>query len=227
MNHSMPGLPVHHHLLEFTQTYVHPVGDANQTSHPLLSPSPLAPNPIQHQSLFQWVNSSHEVAKKYWSFSFSIIPSKEIPGLISLLNVFCKEGPVFFFSFSLENSLDLEKLSIFWATFISQQQQNTCKSPADRLPHLALVTSSFPLAWVRLVTVSCLESIQVSHYPIVRSPRAPFVSVSRCWGGRWKEKGVQRYRATSLHCEHQGPSTVGLHSCSKYSPLHKMYKTFI
>ena len=133
----------------------------------------------------------------------------------------------FFFSFSLENSLDLEKLSIFWATFISQQQQNTCKSPADRLPHLALVTSSFPLAWVRLVTVSCLESIQVSHYPTVRSPRAPFVSVSRCWGGRWKEKGVQRYRATSLHCEHQGPSTVGLHSCSKYSPLHKMYKTFI
>ena len=48
----------------------------------LFSPSPPAPNPSQHQSLFQWVNSSHEVGK-YWSFSFSIIPSKEIPGLIS------------------------------------------------------------------------------------------------------------------------------------------------
>ena len=63
MNHSMPGLPVHHQLLEFTQTHVHPVGDAIQPSHPLLSPSPPAPNPSQHQSLFQWVNSSREVAK--------------------------------------------------------------------------------------------------------------------------------------------------------------------
>ena len=63
MNHSMPGLPVHHQLLEFTQTRVHWVGDAIQPSHPLLSPSPPAPNPSQHQSLFQWVNSSHEVAK--------------------------------------------------------------------------------------------------------------------------------------------------------------------
>ena len=75
MNRSTPGLPVHHQLLEFTQTHVHRVRDAIQPSHPLLSPSPPAPNPSQHQSLFQWVN---------WSFSFSIIPSKEIPGLISL-----------------------------------------------------------------------------------------------------------------------------------------------
>ena len=82
MNHSTPGLPVHHQLLEFTQTHIHRVRDAIQPSHPLSSPSPPAPNPSQHQSLFQWVNSSHEVAK-YWSFSFSIIPSKEIPGLIS------------------------------------------------------------------------------------------------------------------------------------------------
>ena len=63
MNHSMPGLPVHHQLLEFTQTHVHRVGDAIQPSHPLSSPSPPAPNPSQHQSLFQWVNSSHQVAK--------------------------------------------------------------------------------------------------------------------------------------------------------------------
>ena len=79
-NRSTPGLPVHHHLPEFTQTHVHRVHDAIQPSHPLSSPLPPAPNPSQHQSLFQWVNSSHEVA---WSFSFSIIPSKEIPGLIS------------------------------------------------------------------------------------------------------------------------------------------------
>ena len=60
---STPGLPVHHQLLEFTQTHVHRVSDAIQPFHPLSSPSPPAPNPSQHQSLFQWVNSSHEVAK--------------------------------------------------------------------------------------------------------------------------------------------------------------------
>ena len=63
MNRSTPGLPVHQQLPEFTETHVHPVGDAIQPSHPLSSPSPPAPNPSQHHSLFQWVNSSHEVAK--------------------------------------------------------------------------------------------------------------------------------------------------------------------
>ena len=77
MNHSTPGLPVHHQLLELTQTHVHWVSDAIQPSHPLSSPSPPAPNPSQHQSLFQWVNSSHEMDK------FSLIPSKKHPGLIS------------------------------------------------------------------------------------------------------------------------------------------------
>ena len=63
MNRSTPGLPVHHQLLNFTETHVHRVSDAIQPSHLLSSPSPLVPNPSQHQSLFQWVNSSHEVAK--------------------------------------------------------------------------------------------------------------------------------------------------------------------
>ena len=53
MNHSTPGLPIHHQLPEFTQTHVHRVRDAIQPSHPLSSPSPPAPNPSQHQSLFQ------------------------------------------------------------------------------------------------------------------------------------------------------------------------------
>ena len=63
MNRSTPGLPVHHQLPEFTQNHIHQVSDAIQPSHPLLSPSLPAPNSSQHQSLFQWVNSSHEVAK--------------------------------------------------------------------------------------------------------------------------------------------------------------------
>ena len=63
MYHSMPGLPVHHQLPEFTQTHVHRYGNAIQPSHPLSSPSPPAPKPSQQQDLFQWVNSSHEMAK--------------------------------------------------------------------------------------------------------------------------------------------------------------------
>ena len=63
MNSSMPGLPVHHQLPEFTQTHVHRVSDAIQPSHPLSSLPPPAFNLSQHQGLFQWVNSLHEVAK--------------------------------------------------------------------------------------------------------------------------------------------------------------------
>ena len=63
MSWSTPGLPVHHQLPEFTQTHVHWVSDAIQPSHLLSFPSPPALNPSQHQGLFQWVNSSHEVAK--------------------------------------------------------------------------------------------------------------------------------------------------------------------
>ena len=81
MNRSLPGLPVHHQLPEFTQTHVHRLGDAIQPSHPLSSPSP-TPNPSQHQSLFS-ESTLRMRWPKYWSFSFSIIPCKEIPGLIS------------------------------------------------------------------------------------------------------------------------------------------------
>ena len=63
MGHSTPGLPVHHQLPEFTQTYVHWVGDAIQSSHPLSSPSLPALNLSQHQGFFKWVSSSHQMAK--------------------------------------------------------------------------------------------------------------------------------------------------------------------
>ena len=83
MNHSMPGLLVHHQLLGFTQTHVHWVGDAIQPSHPLSSPSPPALNLSQHQGLFKWVSSHCISWLKYWSFSISISPSNEHTGLIS------------------------------------------------------------------------------------------------------------------------------------------------
>ena len=82
MNRSTPGLPVHHQLLEFTQTHVHQVSDAIQPSHPLLSPSPPVPNPSQHR-VFSSDSALRMRWPKYWSFRFSISPSNEHPGLIS------------------------------------------------------------------------------------------------------------------------------------------------
>ena len=81
MNRSTPGLPVHHQLPEFPETHIHQVSDAIQPSHPLSSPSP-APNP---SSIRVFSNESTLLMRwpKYWSYSFNIIPSKEIPGLIS------------------------------------------------------------------------------------------------------------------------------------------------
>ena len=81
MNYSMPGLPVHHQLPEFTQTHVHPVGDAIQPSHlcrPLLLLPPIPPS----TRVFSNESTIRMRWPKYWSFSFSIIRSKEIPGLI-------------------------------------------------------------------------------------------------------------------------------------------------
>ena len=95
MNHSTPGLPVHHQLPEFTQTHIHRVTYAIQPSHPLSSPSPPAPNlfPIR---VFSNESTLCMRWPKYWSFSFSIIPSKEHPGLISfrmdLLNLLAVKG---------------------------------------------------------------------------------------------------------------------------------------
>ena len=74
MNHSTPGLSVHHQLPETTQTHVHWVSDAIQPSHPLSAPSPPILNLSHHQGLFKWVSSPYQAAK-YWSFSFSISPS--------------------------------------------------------------------------------------------------------------------------------------------------------
>ena len=90
MNHSTPGLPVHHQLPESTQTHIHWVGDAIQPSFPLSSPSPPALNPSQHQSLFNSESTLRIRWPKYWSFSFNICPSNEYSGLIS-----------FFFNFIL------------------------------------------------------------------------------------------------------------------------------
>ena len=82
MDCSTPAFLVFHYLSEFAQTHAHWISDAIQPSHPLSSPSPPDFNLSQHQGLFQWVGSLHQVAK-YWSFSFNISSSNEYSGLIS------------------------------------------------------------------------------------------------------------------------------------------------
>ena len=93
MNCSMPGLPVYHQLSEFTQTHVHWVGDAIQPSHPLSSPSPPALNLSQHQDLFKWVRSLHQVAKVL-EFQLQHIPRPYLPVIssISWLPTFAFQG---------------------------------------------------------------------------------------------------------------------------------------
>ena len=93
MNCSMPGLPVHHQFQKFTQTHIHRVSDTIQPSHSLWSPSPPAPDPSQHQSLFQRVKSLHEVAKvlefQFQHHSFQRNPRADIlqNGLVGFLAV--------------------------------------------------------------------------------------------------------------------------------------------
>ena len=131
MNRTMPGLPVHHQLQGFTQTHVHRVHDAIQPSHPLSAPSPPAPNPSQHQSLFQWVNSSHEVAE---SFSYSLIPSKEIPGLISFrmnwLDLLAVQGTLKSLLQHHSSKASILRCSAFFTVQISHPYMTTGKTVA-------------------------------------------------------------------------------------------------
>ena len=114
MNCSMPGLPVHHQLPEFTQTHAHGVSAAIQPSHPLSSPSPPVPNPSQHR-VFSNESTLCIRWPKYWNFSFSTSPSNEHPGLISFrmdwLDLLAVQGTLK--SLLQHHSL---KASIFWCS---------------------------------------------------------------------------------------------------------------
>ena len=96
MDFSTPGFPVPHHLRKFAQVYIYWINEAIHLSHPLLPFSPSAFNLSQHQGLFQWVSCLYCISwPKYWSFSFSISPSNEYSGLISIWRRKWQPTPVF------------------------------------------------------------------------------------------------------------------------------------
>ena len=97
MDYSTSSLPVHHQLLEFTQTHVHWVGDAIQPSHPLLSPSPPAFNLSQHQGLFKWISSSHQVAKVLYTWYIHAMrhhSGLKIKGILTYTRTWIKLGDI-------------------------------------------------------------------------------------------------------------------------------------
>ena len=151
MNPSTPGLPVHHQLPEFTQTHIHRVSDAIQPSHPLSSPSPPAPNPSQHQSLFSESNL-HMRWPKYWSFSFSIIPSKEIPGLISF-------------------RMDWLDLLAVQGTLKSLLQYHSSKASILRCSAFFTVQFTVPLICLELQGLAISFHSQVEYEKFPTSPR--------------------------------------------------------
>ena len=133
MNHSTPGLPVHHQLLEFTQTHVYRVSDAIQPSHPLSSPSPPAPNPSSIR-VFSNESTLRMRWPKYWSFSFSIITSKEIPGLISFrmdwLDLLAVQGTLKSLLQHHSSKASILRCSAFFTVQISQPYMTTGKTIA-------------------------------------------------------------------------------------------------
>ena len=130
---STPGLPVHHQLPESTQTHVHCIGDAMQPSHPLSSPSPPAFNSSQHHDL-----SNESVLyirwPKYWSFSFSISPSNEHPGLISFrmdwLDLFAVQGTLKSLLQHHSSKASILKHSAFFIVQLSHPYMTTGKTIA-------------------------------------------------------------------------------------------------
>ena len=166
INHSTPGLLVHHQLPEFTQTHVHWVGDAIQPFHPRSSSSPPAPNPSQHQSLFQWVNSLHGWPK-CWSFSFSIIPSKEHLGLIPFrmdwLDLLAVQGTLKSLLQHHSSKVPIPQRSAFFTVQLSHPYMTTGKTIA--LTRRTLVGKVMPLLLNMLSRLVILTDVSCAFTP--------------------------------------------------------------
>ena len=133
MNHRMPGLPIHHQLLESTQTHVHWVSDAIQPSHHLSSPSPPALNLFQHQG-FSNESTLHIRWSKYWVFSFNISPSNEHSELISFrmdwLELLAVQGTLKSFLQHHSSKASILRRSAFFLVQLSHLYMTTGKTTA-------------------------------------------------------------------------------------------------
>ena len=129
MDCSLPGLPLHHQLLEFTQTHVLRVGDAIQPSHPLSSPSPPAFNLSQHR-VFSNKSALRIRWPKYWSLSFSISPSNEYSGLISFridsLDLLAIQGTLKSLLQHHSSKASILRCSAFFTVQLSHPYMTTC-----------------------------------------------------------------------------------------------------
>ena len=154
----MPGFPVHHQLLEFTQTHVHWVSDAIQPSHPLSSPSPPAFNLPQHQGL---LNESALCIRwpKYWSFSFNISPSNEHSGLISFgmdwLDLLAVQGTLKSLLQHHSSKASILRPSAFFTISLSHPYVTTWKT-------IALTRQTFVDKVMPLLLICCLGWSQLS-----------------------------------------------------------------
>ena len=171
MNRTTPGLPVHHHLPEFTQTHVHPVGDAIQPSHSLSSPSPLSPIPPSIR-VFSNELTLHMRWPKYWSFSFSIIPSNEHPGLVSFrmdwLDLLAVQG-------TLKSLLQhhSSKTSILWcSTFFTVPLSH---------PYMTTGKTIALTRWTLISKVMTLLLIMLSRLVRTFLPRSKCLLISWLW----------------------------------------------
>ena len=133
MNHSTPGLPVHHQLPESTQTHVHWVGDAIQPSHPLSSPSPPALN-LSSIRVFSNESALRIRWPKYWNFSFNISPSNEHPGLISFrmdwLDLLAVQGTLKSLLQHHNSKASILRRSVFFIVQLSHPYMTTGKTIA-------------------------------------------------------------------------------------------------
>ena len=171
MNCSTPGLPVHHQLPEFTQTHIHQVSDAIQPSHPLSSPSPSAPNPPPSITVFSNESTLHMRWPKYWSFSFSISPSKEIPGLISFrmdwLDLLAAQGTLTSLLQHHSSEASILQRSAFFTVRLSHPYMTTGKT-------IALTSRTF------VGKVMSLLLIMLSRLVVTFLPRSKRLLISWC-----------------------------------------------
>ena len=175
MNPSTPGLPVHHQLPEFTQTHV---SDAIQQSHPLSFPSPPAPIPPSIR-VFSSESTLRMRWPKYWSFSFSIIPSKEIPGLISFrmdwLDLLAVQGTLKSLFQHYSSKVSILRHSAFFTVQLSHPYMTTGKTIAlTRRTFVGKVMSLLFNMLSRLV-ITCKIDLKIKT--ITRDKRGHYIMI--------------------------------------------------